>query len=166
MTKAKLFCTITCLILLNPVAFASNEKFRVKLLVKSAEHSAAVTSYIGRELRSLNDVVMVEEHANYVISILVLQLRNRNGTNAGIAFSTMILEPYDKSFLLKSLDAKTKPFVEAHMGEVYRHPRQWINTGGNEDLQNIAKEIVADFDGQILEADRKLFREIFAPKKK
>ncbi|GAH41599.1 unnamed protein product, partial [marine sediment metagenome] len=55
-----------------------------------------IRSYLSRELRSLGDVSIVDEHPDWEISIIALEVR-RSGYKHGVSMSVLILSPFDLS---------------------------------------------------------------------
>ena len=52
-------------------------------------------SYIRRELRSLNDVVIVDSGADWVIELLIAELTNGIGAKLGLAISVTIIPTFN-----------------------------------------------------------------------
>jgi hypothetical protein len=141
-----------------------------------------ITSYVNRELRSLHDVKIVDPEpknsllalidieeairrsAEWKISVLVVELETKGGHKTGFVFSTIILEALDYEGMdvwlefcgvEKGIRSDVQNFTFPH----YKHPGHYVNVGSNDALQRICKEIVATFDTDYLEKDRKFFRE-------
>jgi len=123
-----------------------------------------VISYISRELRSLNDVDIVDENAVFIIEIIALEVKSKDGVKAGVAISVLILSPYYGSALKEFLKRRTGTdqdiLVDTLTSDLYSKDGHWIEVGGAKDLKSICESIVAEFDAKCLEELRKLDREL------
>lgn len=138
-------------------------QFSAKVQVSvSAEEAirGQVESYVKRELRSLRDVTIVDEGADWELSILAMEVSTKGGYKSGVIISAVILRPFDNQMVSALLEEKYKE-TGAHLTEgLYRYPDHWLRTGSTDQLRSLCVEIVADFDSQHLEKSRKLYREV------
>jgi len=145
-------------------ADSKNMKFsaRVKVYVWGNDNiQDTVSSYIKRELRSLNDVELVDSDSEWEINVGTAVLDNVNGYNLGVLFSTLIIHHFDNWMLSYMLQPKYK---DEGMGITSNlsysglsHEMKW---GSMDNLQEKCKKIVTDFDTHELEASRKSFRQL------
>lgn len=150
-----------------------NPKFEVELSVTCDDDNtkAFIESHIKRELRSLQDVEIVDT-GKYKLSIVaVAPTYKSSGQKTGsIAVSyTFLKQFYPTSVFKKLLDTHqkgTKAYDEmrdllysydivSEFFSLYHYPHHGIRTGDTDDLDSICKNIVVRFDTQILEPDRK-----------
>jgi hypothetical protein len=121
---------------------------------------APISSYLNRELRSLNDVSIVESNPEWIIDITASELTYSSGQKTGaVAISIVITSPYRNKALSSMLQPNYKDFglrLTSNLVHFYSH---WLFLGSTDDLQMISKRIVTSFDTQILEDQRKLFRQ-------
>jgi len=140
----------------NSLSSGDNHNFRV-LLVVSADESikGKIESYISRELRSLGDIIQVNEDYKYVMSITGLETHNKKGDKIGVALSVIILPRFDSQFLSSLFEnAKHKKIIIGWTGSLYWEPIHWLLVGPSEDLQSICKNIVTYFDNEVLQKSR------------
>lgn len=123
--------------------------------------ASEVRSYLSRGLRSLGDVEIVSDsEAFYRLGIILLPLTGRDGVKTGYVVSVIVVQPtgYDalrplfkgatSEDALKALDAVLKESVN-----VVDH---FVQVGGSDDVEKICKTVVATFDGDVLESERKI----------
>ncbi|NVM55777.1 MAG: hypothetical protein HWN66_18905 [Candidatus Helarchaeota archaeon] len=143
---------------------------RVKVDVTADENiSSRIESYIKRELRSLQDITIVEDNANFRLSVIALELKTISGEKTGgIALSTVILSPVDVSLmvnLLKVYDViYPEKIVQAEEMIGTWEPCRFLDfslqTGSAKDLKRLCEGVVADFDSEFLEIGRKTYQEL------
>jgi hypothetical protein len=116
-------------------AEASNKTFKVLFTVVPTSGTALVgetRSYIGRELRALQDVEMIEKDPGldyYFISIFPLSLKLTNGVTSGTIVSYVIEK-----------DGRTEHNVLV---------------GGPDELKTLCEKVIAYFDTYWLQPQRK-----------
>jgi len=143
---------------------------RVKVNVSADENiSSRIESYIKRELRSLQDVTVVEDNANYEILIIALEPETISGhKTGGIVLSILILEPIDVATLVNVLKIYNIIYPEKinQAGKIIGAQQPCcvhdfrLQTGPAEDLKRLCEEMVADFDSKFLEYGRKTYQEL------
>jgi hypothetical protein len=141
-------------------AFAQDyPKFKVDLSLTAVESiSTKISSYIKRELRSLNDVEIDEENPSWVISIVAQPIKV--GQNSvGVAISTVIIESFESYGLNDFVIYELRDHFDSVTSKFYILKNQYIQTGGEEHLKRMCEGIVADFDNDYLEPTRKFRRE-------
>jgi hypothetical protein len=140
---------------------AADYSFRVAVIVSAKGNiKNLITSYVTRELRSLSDVVIVENNPQWVLAIVAFELRTKGGEKTGVAFSTVVLEPFNNNMLKTLLQEKYKDSGFSLTSNLYKFQAQWLQVGSESDIRSICSGIVADFDGEHLEKRRKLFQQI------
>ena len=134
---------------------------RVKVAVKADDDiKNTVTSYVYRELRSLNYVELVSNEPEWEISIVAMAPKLINGSNKiGVTLSTVITHHVEKlmlSIMLKP-ELKADDMTSAFLwGSDTDH---LLYVGATDDLQNLCKDIVAEFDTKV-EENRKFWRQM------
>jgi hypothetical protein len=136
---------------------------RVKLACSAQDNiRGEVESYLRRELRSLNDVILVDENPDLEVRIIAMEQKTTDGIKVGLVFSVVVLEPmadtikfwvmsqgkiaYDKLAFMDKLKDDLR---------IYAYKAHWVRTGPIEELRSICQKIVARFDIDHLEEARK-----------
>ncbi len=117
-----------------------------------------VQSYLGRELRSLKDVRLVESQPNYLLSVVTMDIHNKGGQKTGIVISVVALSTVDRSNVTNTLQVKDRAIGRWITENLYGFETHRIQVGAQEEMQKICAEIVALFDSEILEQNRKFVR--------
>lgn len=141
---------------------------KVKLSVTADDKlKATVTSYLTRELRSISDVIVVYENAEWELCILAMELHSKGGFTTGVAISVVILRPLDIDLLkwlltsVGDLNSKQVKVIDsAKTWNLYNYRHHWIAVDPLERLKSLCQEIIADFDSEFLEEERKRHQEI------
>jgi hypothetical protein len=132
---------------------------RVKVTVTASDDvMGTVSSYMKRELLSLNDVELVDDNPEWEINVMALELRTVGGYKTGVAVSTVIINHYNNQLLSGFFQQKFKDTGLQMTSQLYLHPEQRLNIGSPDDLYKICRDIVGDFDTKYLEKSRKDFR--------
>jgi len=158
--------TIILIFLFGDVARAesgnANQFFvKVKVSVSADENiKGQVESYIKRELRSLQDVTLVDEGADWELSILALEVSTKGGYKSGVIISAVILYPFKNQMVSEMFQEKYKEFGTNLTKGLYWGPFHWLRTTSNDKLRSLCVELIADFDSEKLEESRKQHREI------
>ncbi len=130
---------------------------RVKINCSSNSDVMEITSYLTRELRSLNDVSVVENNPDWELSIIVLETITKSGMKIGIVFSVVILKPISNEVLKFYLTevGKLRPdqvaFIDLAKNDLYNFRGHWIDTGSKDDMRYICQRVVAQFDSGYLD---------------
>jgi hypothetical protein len=146
---------LTIVFCLVSISFAAEPeipkpKFHVKVIVGGNENiKELVTSCIQRELRSLQDVEIVNSQQEWELKILAMEILTKGLHQAGIIMSVVILDKVHAYY--KKHRYKTNP------GEFYfySYTDNWLQVSTMKDLKNLCAKIVADFDTEYLENDRR-----------
>ncbi len=168
-TILSLGIVVLSLLFLIPHSVFSQEKdipkfsIRVKLTCSAKDNiRGEVESFLRRELRSLNDVILVDENAGLEINIVAMEQETVSRRKVGIIFSVVVLRPMEE--LLKfwvmsegkmTYDkAKFMDRLKDHF-KIYLYKGHYIQTGPVEELKSICQSIVAKLDIDYLEEVRK-----------
>ncbi len=126
---------LICTLVLTYNAEAANKTFRVLFTVVPTSETELVSqakSYIGRELRALQDVEMIEKDRDldyFFISIFPLSLKLSSGITSGVVVS----------------------YVFEKDGKIAHN----VLIGGPNELKTLCEKIIAYFDTYWLEPERK-----------
>ena len=158
----------------------------VRLEISASEEiENQIYSYFSRELRSLGDVELVEDNPEWIIHIVALQAKDRTGYSGGVIFSVVIEKVYEihvKDLLLvvrgifkindddwKELKEKRQSLeklftviitdnnVRDNIRDLVHHS---LRTDKIENTHSLCKEIVADFDAELLKKERDTWRRL------
>lgn len=142
---------------------------RVKIDVSADENiKEEVQSYLARELRSLNDVIIVDENPEWELSIIAMELSTKEGYKKGIGFSIVILKPFNfnhrfveilKTLFGESISDKVE-LIDSLTYHVYSYEGHWLQTGPTDGLKSICQKIVVNFDSNHLEKSRKFYQQM------
>ena len=138
-----------------------------------------ILSSFSAEIRRLGDVRIVEaekELPEFTLELIAINSRSRAGDDLGFALSVVVHRRLLRvlSQLAQSVD--TKPTGEA--GKAWTNSIMFlmmfgsepitheIRTGTADNIPNVAREVIADFDVKTLELDRKLWKETASAAKK
>ncbi len=165
--KAHRPCSIAVLfisLVLSIDAYAagtSNPRFsaRVKVTVTASDNiKSNIVSYLNRELRSLNDVELVDTKPDWEICVLALELSNVGGYKTGVALATVYLKHFENEGIGEWFKPQNKKNALNITSSLYWRPDYWLVAGSTDDVQKLCKDIIAYFDSSNLEEDRKIFR--------
>lgn len=107
-----------------------------------------VQSYLNRELRSLNDVELVETNPEWELHVIALETKYTNGDkDGGVVLSVVLLHQWRNGNDTEQEDLHRKAFAT-----------HWLRTGPLESLQGHCKGVVISFDTKYLEVFRKAAR--------
>jgi hypothetical protein len=118
-----------------------------------------VESYIKRELRSLQDVSLVDEGGEWQLSILAMEVSTKGGHKSGVILSVVILTPFNNQLISSMFEEEYRDFGTNFTEGLYLYPEHGVRVGSNEELRSLCFELVADFDSKHLEKSRKQHRE-------
>jgi hypothetical protein len=149
--------------------------YRVKLQISGSTTVVdRAASFINRQLHNLKDVDVVDDNAEYVLKVIVLQTRTVGGATAGVAVSSVVLFPL-RSFretLEFTVNPKEGRNPGKNLSDREKQMLEWAETltkdadefkdqqllvGNDDDLKSLCEHIVASFDTQLLEPSRKLW---------
>lgn len=160
-----LFFTIIFIVFIGATAQASDlDDPKDKLIKVQFSFNAdsnienRVDSYIKRELRSLGDIVIVEQNGDWELDIIVMEATTKGGYKSGIVVSVAILNKILRGSIWDLIEPdekddnpnRTKINITDH----------WLRIGPEETLKSICEKIVADFDTMHLEPFRKYNKQL------
>ncbi len=125
-----------------------------------------IDSYIKRELRSLSDVTLVDEGADWKLSILAMEPSTRGGGKGGVVISWVILKPFNNQWLSTLFQDGYKELGLTLTDGLCREEDHLLKVGPSEELRSMCEEMVADFDSDYIEPERKSYREAMKSIKK
>ena len=140
---------------------AEPKKIHVSLEV-TGDHKNTVYSYLTRELRSLNDVVIEDKGGRYKLIFVVLEPHYETGEGTGgIIIATAILDNYDKNILriMVVMNVEEKEIEEmmvSSMDSLTSIRTLFVNSGSKDDLKEICEGIITKIDIEYLEESRKM----------
>lgn len=153
----------------SPSKFAAT--VQLSITCDDASLKSQITSYLSRELRSLGDITIVDEHADFVISAIAMTLATEDGSPRGFVIAIRTTKPertewwtagWLKAFLGVETVSKAKLEVLKMLHENDEHNLQFTLVKGSLDaVQRHCKQIIADFDTEVLESERKLWNLIY-----
>jgi len=121
-----------------------------------------IESYVKRELRSLGDVTIVEEDAEWIISITALYRTTIMDTKVGFAMSTVFVKPFGKcnwyETIHNSLESNENTLAIAMLEsyatqEAGLYRGNILNVGTLERVKSSCEGLVVDFDTGHLEPE-------------
>ncbi len=142
-----------------------NPKFSVEISVSCEDDNtkAFIESHIKRELRSLQDVEIVDT-GKYKLSIVAVEPTYKaSGRKTGqIAAAFRFQRRYNPATIINNLPVDSKEYkVIRDSGAIvellFLYDKSYLGliTDDKDDLDGICKDIVVTFDTQMLEPDRK-----------
>jgi hypothetical protein len=155
----KLLRIFICLVFVAIPSYSQNKySTKVKLDVVAPDKiKDEVRSYLSRELRSLGDVTIIEDKPSWSISIIIVPTDTVSGQHLGYAYATLVTQPLHTDYLDKyaKCDADSKEMLRGALetGEIiYRFN---VQTSATDELQEISKKLIAEFDSRFLDEERK-----------
>ena len=140
---------------------ANNPRYsaKVKVTVSANENiKSLVSSYLNKELRSINDVELVYENPEWEIAVLTSEVKDVNGYKIGFVISTVIIRSFDNQILSGYFRQKFKGLGMEFTSGLCDYPVHWLHVGSTGSLQDLCEEIIADFDTTYLDKSREMFQ--------
>ena len=159
-SRLLVFCGVLFLFCFSPVYGQT----RIRVKVSWAEHGnsgseAIIRSALGRELRALGDVVVVESDPNYTISVVGIDLETVGGHVTGYAMSYVVVGwfPVDvlQFFIPDTSFRSAMTDLLAGYGRKLDH-QLLSGSSVSGDMQSACKGVIAEFDVQTLQPARDL----------
>ena len=139
---------------------------RVKLIVSaSGGIRDAVSKCLDRELRTLQDVQMVNETPEWEISVLALSVQSTRGYRGGIAMSAVFLPRFDNEKIARLFQSSGKAAGLAQTSNLWERPGHYLHIDASDRLEIMCRQVAADFETRKLDRNRKYFRETREPAK-
>ena len=162
------FFRLTFLLILGLATFSQADDLVIKPYETTVSISVSadknienkIKSYIGRELRSLGDVVITDENPDWILDIAAIEIKNKNNFLTGIALSEVILKPFRNKLIKHLVSSKAKKEVDIMTSDLYFFETHSLRLGTPDGLRDICNSIVADFDSNKLNPDRLFWQKI------
>jgi hypothetical protein len=147
-------------------AYAPDEfKFKVHIQIECGENNnlkTTMSSYIKRELRSLQDVEIIvkPEDASFILNVIAIEMQNKSGQKTGaISISFNFLHKYPTSILRAVLSKEdwrllSDPVSIWKLPPLYFEPTLGVIGGNTADIDEICKDIVVKLDVDQFEPQR------------
>ena len=155
---------LICLFLLMSVSFTGAQnndqsKFVVKVSVAADDDiKGKVESYLKRELRDFEDVVIEDFLADYVLNVLILEPEYKSSGNktGNLECAYLGIKRFQVSDLTIKLPKEHRRTAFVATWQLYSFPELFgLQTGWKRtQLKQLCQEIVAEFDTKLLEPDR------------
>jgi len=141
--RAKFFLSVIFLLIPIHILIPQNSTTRVLVDItlnqKTPNESGTIlTGFVIRELRKLNDIIIVDDNEDFKINILMFENRTKTGDSLGYVISTIFLAP-DTCEGYKS----------------YSYLTSSLSTAKKSEFEVTAKNIAVYFDQDILKVYRK-----------
>ncbi|MBN1515336.1 hypothetical protein JXA32_02085 [Candidatus Sumerlaeota bacterium] len=134
---------------------------RVQLSVSAAEESREIISgFFTEKLNGIQDVELVNRDPSWKIDVVVMDLLAQDGTKNGVVVSVVILRQFDTKTITAVSPPSQKKYMEILTNNLYRFEEHWVRTGTPDDLKNLCDAIIADFDAEHLDRQRKLHQKL------
>lgn len=138
------------------VAAAQSVKYNTSIFLSiggNSESASVLESLFRREIRSLRDVTLADKknEAVYFFSILMNDAQNSRGKLGYVLSIAITKTQFCKTSAKNEGDLRVSDDLLDHR----------LFTISPDNLRNTVTEIVADFDTEILEPERKLYKSVF-----
>lgn len=157
------------IVVVTVLSFAVFAEEQIKTKVKvTVDGRVEASSFITRELRSLGDVEVVSTNQDYSINILVLETKTKQNIATGFALSILITRGNSIALVLgmttnRIADEQALGLVNAAAvasKDLVILEEHEVETCGPDGLRKVCEEIVARFDSEHLERDRRTWNQI------
>lgn len=139
----------------------------ISVNANNTEIKSTIKSYIGRELRTLGDVEIVDQKWDYELRIIALNLGKKSSDSLGYALSIVVVSRNNEA-ILRLIQPSVPENIMKFYSDLPSFETASLVAGSTEKLKELCEELVTDFDKDVLERDRKFWREnaaIFAKTK-
>jgi len=158
---------LAAMVLLGPsVSAADNPQipFSARVKVSVEGHGRVISDvrgYLTGELLALGDVELVDESQQLELSVLAGELSCEGDMRTGYVLSILVIEPFDCSLIAWCAEQRHKEALKSMTSDLVSYPRwHWLRACGPASLPDICKMIIADFNSEVLEKRRELFRTV------
>lgn len=114
-----------------------------------------VKSFIGKALRALPDVRIVDRNPDWVVHIVVVDVKLEGGFRTGFGISTVILEPFRTDRMAPFPDRRCRDCGLIRCADLYGVKKHMINIASFEDVEKVCAAIVADLNREYLQIRRR-----------
>ncbi len=159
---AILFCAIA----FTPIFAQTYLPDRVSVIVEGDTASRQeVASYLKRELRGLNDLVITDENPQFVISALIIPLESKAGDRRGYGLSVVVTD-LSGEWLSRIIppDARAScmagnwALISGLMPYLVELEYHGLFVGGLDDLQALCRDAVTAIDTKVFEPRRSIIQ--------
>lgn len=131
----------------------------VEVSAEPAKLQDEIISYVGRELRSLGDIRVVDGAADYRVCVNAMELANGAGHVDGVVMAVVVQMPFpwDTITLMMPglrLKEEDRKFFEAFEGML----DFWLVTGNRDHVPDLCRRMVTHIDIKVFEPLRKDYR--------
>lgn len=120
-----------------------------------------IQSYLGRELRELRDISIVDDSAgpDYEIDVVAYRVNNSLGMPIGVAMAVVAFERFKSDFVLRLISGRVSDVaygtISAGLKGKGAIDTFEMQTGSVDDLESICKTMVADIDSKDFDPARR-----------
>lgn len=153
-----------CLALFAAIPLLANDpvepRFRIAVEVTEVDDDLRerVAGYLATELQALGDVEVTSENPDYKLYAMVMQVRTSDGKRMAYVLGTSVVTFFPDGYFDTILSSKLKNGREVNrrLQDVTVYKNQFMSLAGpsEENLQDIAKNVVKKFDVWILGPER------------
>jgi hypothetical protein len=137
----------------------STNEIRVHLTVEGDEQvQNELFSYVGRELRALGDVVLVDQDADLELELVALRVEQLSLVAVSAVVKALLDRALAEEFL--SVFPNRPESLRRYLSSLGTIDAHWVRTGSTVDIHGVARKLVATFDAQSLETARQVRRAV------
>lgn len=140
-------------------------KARVRLSVIAAERiSGLISSFMGVDLRNLGDVVITDQDPDWHLAVTGVELHTADGKRTGVAISTVIMVPFRETVLQSIISTLEKEgslqpaLAVLQSKQLVEVKSSWLRADADTAIRQLCQGIIADFDAQYLQPQRKRYQ--------
>jgi hypothetical protein len=167
--KVSILVMVIFLLLISIPAIAHAQEndtlqFGVKVIIEGGgDLQDAIKGHINSALRSRGDIVIVDENEGFVMNILALEIKSTAGYPHGVSLTVVGLMPYHVESIVGLLvdekeKEKHKELVRNMTPPLYEFVFYRVRVCPIAQLKQTCQEMIAVFDGEVLEPRRKIWR--------
>ena len=162
-TAILLICFVNLSYAPEPLKFAVH----VSVTCDNPSVKASIESHVKRELRSLQDVLLVSAQAKNYFYIYELRFvavehhyKNSGQKSGGISIAYLFLQKFNDSYTKNVLlSAQSRKAIEPFIDNIFYEHRFGVQIYNTENIDKMCKSFVVDFDTDTLERIRKIRRQ-------
>ena len=139
---------------------------RVRLSVIAAERiSGQISSFMAIDLRQLGDVVITDKDPEWHLAVTGVELYTADGKRTGVAISTVIIELVRETVIRSIITVLEKEGSMPTALQVLKSKQlvevksSWLRADADTAVRQLCRGIIADFDTQYLQPERKNFQQ-------
>jgi len=133
---------------------------RVKLTVSASDSiRTSVNACLTEELRTLGNVQLANDHADWEISALALEVQSTRGYRGGIAISTVVVSRFQNENIASLFRADKMASGLAQTSNLWKRPAHYLQVDASDRLSIMCKQIVSDFYTRHFEGNQNRLRD-------